>query len=127
MSKNIIVLACLFLSFAAHAENKGLVCGGTEPFFSLNIDAVEGKLKYTSPENLTGTTYAVAGPLDAAGLPEGNAFVFQGEGVSAALLSSSIAGADCSDGMSDNKYAYHLIFTSGDGVKYGCCEPKAQD
>ena len=129
MLRLVFVLSGLFLSSASFAAIKGYVCTGTEPFFSLDINATSGKLHYTSPENEKGILYSVTSPLQARGIQEGNVVVFKGKksDISATLLSSTIAGKTCSDGMSDNEYSYHLVYTTHQTVMYGCCEPKAQD
>ena len=129
MNHLFIIITSLLLSSASFAAIKGYVCTGTEPFFSLNINATTGKMIYTSPENEKGSSYSVTNPLQARGVAEGNIVVFKGKksDVSATLLSSTVAGKACSDGMSDNEYSYHLVYTNRQTVMYGCCEPKAQD
>jgi uncharacterized membrane protein len=110
----------------AHADFKGFVCVGTEPFFSVDIDVNSGKLNYTAPEVLNGMDYKISKPMNAVGLNELTVVVFKGKGVNATVLSNDV-GARCTDGMSDNEYSYHLVLTRGDIVNYGCCELKAQD
>ena len=129
MNRLFFVIAGLLFSTASFAAIKGYVCSGTEPFFSLDINATTGKMIYTSPENEKGASYSVTKPLQARGIAEGNVVVFKVKKsyVSAILLSSTVAGKTCSDGMSDNEYSYHLVYTNRQTVMYGCCEPKAQD
>jgi uncharacterized membrane protein len=128
MLNRILFGLAFMVSAGAHAEIKGLVCTGTEPFFSVNIDVQSKKLTYSAPENVKGTIFSVTDPLQAQGLQKAKVMVFkdQRSDMTATVISDSIAGA-CSDGMSENQYAYHLVFTKGNSVKYGCCEPKAQD
>jgi len=121
-----VTLAGLIFASTAHAELKGYVCMGTEPFYSVDIDVKKGELTYVAPEVIDGESYKISGPKHAAGMSEDSVAVFQGQNVSATILSASISGA-CSDGMSDNSYDYHLVLTKGDRVLYGCCELKAQD
>jgi uncharacterized membrane protein len=129
MFKIVIATAALVMfSTSAFAEFKGLVCFGTEPFWDIDINVTQGTLKYKAPENLKGTVYKMAKPVSAIGMGELTVMVFKGSrsDVSATVLSDQIAGK-CSDGMSENEYTFHVVYRKGSEVKYGCCEPKAQD
>lgn len=120
----ILAASALLASNAAHAsEAQNFVCGGTEPFYSLTISGSKGLMTYSGPENLKGTSYAIKAPIHAAGLVSGTVSVIQGKKspVSATLISNVMAG-NCSDGMSDHEYAYHLVYKNGDEVLYGCCD-----
>ncbi len=118
--KTFIVLATLLTSMSSFAGLNGYECVGTEPFFSLSI-----KGKNLSLNDTVKTTKAtVDAPLNAIGMSPGNVTVYKNK---KADINVTIVSGDCSDGMSDNTYAYHMVYTKGATVLYGCCEPKAQD
>lgn len=140
MFTQIMLVAALVFSSAvqAHSKNneththspssiKGYLCVGTEPFYSLEIKG--NKMVYSDAVSEKKTTYKVSRPVDAAGVSSGNAVSYREKNGKAVvtLLSSSMAGSDCSDGMSDNKYAYHMMFVTEKFTHFGCCEPLAQD
>ncbi len=128
MFTNLLVLvSTLLISTTAFAEFKGLVCLGTEPFWSLKIDALKGRMGFSAP-GAKAATYAVTKPLNAHGVQEMMVMVFKGlkSDVSATVISSSLAGK-CTDGMSDAEYSYHVVYTNRKAVQYGCCELMAQD
>lgn len=128
LSHFLILFSSLLISIVSFAEVKGLACGGTEPFWSLDIDATNGKMHFSSPENMKGSTFAVTPPLKARGIQDTLIMVFKGikSDVSATAISSAIAGK-CNDGMSDTEYSYHVIYTNRKVVRYGCCDLKAQE
>ena len=118
--KTFIVLAVLLTSMSSFAGANGYKCLGTEPFFSLSIS---GKtLSLNDTVKTTKTT--VDAPLNAVGMSEGNVTVYKNKKND---INVSIVSGECSDGMSDNTYGYHMVYTKGTTVLYGCCEKIAQD
>lgn len=98
----------------------GLRCLGTEPFWSLTLDA--GSLRYSDPEGA-----ALSLPLSASGsfvARPHRFYVEAGEGgdtVTAIVSSAEL----CSDGMSDRDYGWAVDFLrrDADGISglTGCC------
>ena len=84
---------------------------GTEPFWS--VDVLQGKLRYSSPENLEGTTFASTEAKD------GSATRYIGT-LEGKLVTLRIEPGTCSDGMSDTVYAYKASFTWGAQTERGC-------
>lgn len=84
---------------------------GTEPFWGLEV--LPGQLKYSSPENLGGTIFAATQSI------EGSQRRYSGtlEGKAVTLV---IEPGECSDGMSDQVFAYKATFTWGDRTERGC-------
>lgn len=102
----------------ADALPAGLVCHGTEPFWSLTLAG--GAARFASPQSVEDYGDArVLSPFDAAENPR-RAITAQGL---TALITP--APALCSDGMSDALYALDadLILGTGAGSRYlrGCC------
>jgi uncharacterized membrane protein len=128
IKSGLFAFALLAGSANVHAEVKGLSCFGTEPFYTLDIDVAAKKLTYRNPATEQDEVHLVFPPLHADGLPETGVMVFKGRrtDVNVTVISDSLAGK-CTDGMSEGEYAYHVVYTNGHVVKYGCCEPKAQD
>ncbi len=100
-----------------YALERPLACFGTEPFWSLALDAAEGTAAFTTPDlskpriDPIGSiwTGAVWAPTAAIDLPDGMAV---------------LRPADCSDGMSDAAYgiAIDLFLRTGDRQRLsGCC------
>lgn len=94
-----------------------LTCLGTEPFWSLRIDAAKGETRFQTPEDeeariapITASWPALPwSPSAALALPDGIAV---------------LAPAECSDGMSDRGYgiAADLFLTGPDRTRLsGCC------
>ena len=86
---------------------------GTEPFWNVNVE--DATLTYTTPEDqdgvaMQGTRRSIPGGVEIAGDHEGKPFVL-----------TAMAG-DCSDGMSDNRYALVSTFRYGDLDYKGCGE-----
>lgn len=88
---------------------------GTEPFWSLEV--LPKDLKYSSPENPTGTVFPAAVTKE----PSGWRFTGALEGKRVVLL---IEAGTCSDGMSDTVYPYKSSFTWGDQTQQGCARLK---
>ena len=86
---------------------------GTEPFWNARV---EGRtLTYTTPENPTGIAMqgerrAIEGGVELGGRHEGRDFVL------------TVVAGDCSDGMSDNRYALVATFRYGEAEYRGCAE-----
>src|SRR5262245_36494745 len=119
--KSIFALMCLF-AVHAHADVKGYVCLGTEPFYSLKIQGTD--LTLETPEDELPHRYVVTGPQTPEGLQDGYVSIYRSEAQKAVI---SIVTGECTDGMSENKYGYHLVYVEGGRALYGCCEPLAQD
>ena len=95
-----------------------ILCLGTEPFWSLEIDPQGDRVRLATPEDPEPTDMAIealwpAGPWArsaAVGLPDGMAV---------------LVGAECSDGMSDRAYGIAVdIFRQepeGETRRAGCC------
>ena len=86
---------------------------GTEPFWNVRV---EGRaLTYTTPEDqagqgLRGERRAIDGGVELAGNHDGRDFVL------------TVVAGDCSDGMSDNRYALVATFRYGEVEYSGCGE-----
>ena len=123
--KQILLAAALVLGFSqeASANVNRLFCVGTEPFYAIDIHVSSGMMKLTTPEDLNGTTYEIEGPINAQGIQDNVVMVFKGRysDITLNVISEHVAGK-CHDGMSDEKYPYHLVYMHGDSVKYGCCK-----
>ena len=88
---------------------------GTEPFWS--VEVLPGKLRYSSPEQPDGITFAST----ASALGSGYRYV----GVMAkAKVMLTITPGKCSDGMSDRSYAYTAALSIGDRAMHGCARLK---
>lgn len=118
--KKLIVLTLAFVSMNSFAGLNGYECLGTEPFFSLSI---KGK-NITLNDTVKVSKMTVDAPLNAVGMSEGYVTVYKNK---KADINLTIVTGECSDGMSDNTYGHHMVFTKGATVLYGCCEAKAQD
>lgn len=88
---------------------------GTEPFWSIYItpDGEGFVARYTSPENLDGSQFAVSrfagnNGIGFSGSLDGNA------------LQIALTPGQCRDGMSDRAYPYTATVAFGDAVLYGC-------
>jgi uncharacterized membrane protein len=84
---------------------------GTEPFWAVFVEP--GRLRYTTPENITGTHFPAKRTI------EGEAQVWTGtfEGGSFVLR---IAPGTCSDGMSDTVFAYTAQVAFAGKTLQGC-------
>ena len=99
----------------------GLVCSGTEPFWSIRLSG-EGAVF----SDISGATYAM--PLRDARVADGRlAFpVALRFGTDAASGLSIIAPGMCNDGMSDRVYGYNMVqllrSPAGERFLTGCCQ-----
>lgn len=112
--KKLILLTLAFVSINAFAAPNDYKCLGTEPFFSVSI---KGKT-LSFNDTVKTSKLTVDAPLNAAGMSEGVVTVFKNK---KADINVSIVSGSCSDGMSDETYDYHMVFTKGSTVLYGCC------
>ena len=105
---------------AGTALPAGLMCAGTEPFWSIQISA--GSANFS---DLSGAVYPMA--LQGARVAEGRADFPVQTGFTGADAAGNalIAPAACSDGMSDRTYPWRidLLLSAGGGGRYlvGCC------
>ena len=112
MKSLIAVLALMCSTFAFATTDYS--CMGTEPFFNLNIEG--SKMSISSPIGDGAKSEEVISRISAAGYSEDVAFVVK----TATATATIIAGA-CSDGMSDEIYSNHVVYTTEESVLYGCC------
>lgn len=99
-----------------------LSCGGTEPFWNIDIQPGQSARIKTPVNYETGDTFSV-GPIRRAYNPL-EKWVLQG-GAGARDLSVVVVKAYCDNGMSDNEYGFDatVIVTGPDGyVLSGCCQ-----
>ena len=99
---------------------QGLLCGGTEPFWSLRLSADNATYS-----DVTGTTLPMS-LLDArvasgrVDFPQALRFTAEGAGAMSIIRAQS-----CSDGMSDRSYGYALVqlLRAGEDERFldGCC------
>ncbi len=123
----IIVSSLTFLSLAV--ANIGFSatafrCGGTEPFWSLEVQA-DGSMVFSDPvaERID---IGANVPRSAYGrMPEYMAAYDSQEttGAKRAIRAYIFANDKCSDGMSDETYTHQIIFDNGK-VWDGCCRVK---
>jgi len=99
---------------------QGLLCGGTEPFWSLRLSG--GSAAYS---DITGAALAMG--LTGAQSPEARGpfpAALSHSGAASGSL-SIIEPAACSDGMSDRTYPWRILFmiSTADGQRFmeGCC------
>ncbi|WP_170941080.1 SH3 domain-containing protein [Antarctobacter heliothermus] len=99
-----------------------LICGGTEPFWDIDIRPGQSATVKTPVNYEVGDTFSV-GLMKRAYNPL-EKWVLQG-GAGARDLSVVVVKAYCDNGMSDNEYGFDatVIVTGTDGyVLSGCCE-----
>lgn len=88
---------------------------GTEPFWS--VEVLPGQLRYMAPEQLDGITFA------ATATSLGSGYRYAGT-MAGAKVTLTIAPGQCSDGMSDQVYAYTAALTIADQAMAGCARLK---
>jgi uncharacterized membrane protein len=113
MKKTIALLAFAF-SLTAFAGSD-YSCMGTEPFWGLELVGNKVSVNLSLGDDEI-KTEAVVSRIQAAGYSDGVAFV-----VKTGSASATIVLGECSDGMSDQVYTNHIVYTKGDAVLYGCC------
>jgi uncharacterized membrane protein len=112
-----LILAAITLFGTTSAFATDMTCGGTEPFWNIQIT---GKtLTYQSP-TIPNTKLNILSATDAAGTPDGLAKVIKTKYTTLTI----VRGEDCTDAMSDQTYTHHAIYTYGANVFYGCCNLK---
>lgn len=117
--KIILVLVAVFFSFQTFAS-ADFSCFGTEPFWGLKLEG--SKVSLSFPLGEEAKTEKVISRITAYGVSEDVAFVVKINNGSATI----IAG-ECSDGMSDEIYPFHIVFSSDDNVFYGCCNKSVKN
>lgn len=110
--KKMIVILALSCSFTAMA-NTSYQCFGTEPFWGMEL--VDNKLVLDLFDE-TKNTETVLSRDTAAGMANEFAFIAKTKNSTATIVTG-----ECSDGMSDNVYSHHVVYTDGKVVLYGCC------
>jgi uncharacterized membrane protein len=109
-------------SAAEPDANFALRCGGTEPFWSLEIG--NGRALMSTPEGER-PSWTASRWQNARGLRSGFRFVVpleRGGAPEKGWAALSRAGQSCSDGMSDREFPYDTILMTPDGeVLAGCC------
>ncbi len=106
----------------AHTElPQGLLCGGTEPFWSLRLSGGGGSYSAADGAPLTLTMTGALTPQAQGPFPA----VLSHGGETAATV-SIIEPMLCSDGMSDRTYPWRILFllSTADGQQLlsGCCQ-----
>ena len=101
--------------FDGIAETASIAALGTEPFWGIDIEpASEGySARYTSPEDLDGTTFEVAR------FAGNNGVSFSGE-LSGEAVQIALTPGECSDAMSDRAYPYTATVAIGARTLLGC-------
>lgn len=89
-----------------------LEANGTEPFWA--IEVLPGKLRFSSPEQLSGVTFAAT---------SGDGLHFAGR-MNGTPVTLVLAAGPCSDGMSERRYPYRATATLGSQVLRGCARAK---
>jgi uncharacterized membrane protein len=88
---------------------------GTEPFWAVFVE--DGRLRYTTPENIKGTHFPAKRTV------EGEAQVWTGT-FEGSPFTLRIAPGTCSDGMSDQVFAYTAMVAFKDQTLRGCAETR---
>lgn len=88
---------------------------GTEPFWS--VEVLPGQLRFSSPENIDGTTFAATRITDGTGVRYAGTL----DGKPLSLL---IEPGTCSDGMSDTVYVWKAALTIDGRTEQGCARTK---
>lgn len=95
-----------------------LTCSGTEPFWSIQLEAGQGKVQ--SPDRPTSPEL----PFDQLKTPHEPSFLVtpRGKGAGYRWLTVSLAREQCQDGMSEQRYGWRaLALTAEQGFVAGCC------
>jgi len=109
-------------AFAAVAPSASISMLGTEPFWGLDIepngDDDGFTARYSSPEDIEGTSFPVTRFAGNNGLGFSGEFDAAGEGEQAVQI--ALTPGECSDGMSDRSYPYTATISLGDTTLRGC-------
>lgn len=97
--------------FGAISPDAAITLVGTEPFWTLEIAA--GSARYTTPENLDGSAFAVSR------FAGNNGLGFSGE-LDGQDVVVAVTPGDCSDSMSERTYPYTATLAIGDATVFGC-------
>ncbi|QDK40417.1 hypothetical protein DOM21_02895 [Bacteriovorax stolpii] len=111
--KKTIALMSMLLSLSAMAADYS--CSGTEPFWDLKIEGNTVTFNEFMADETT-TKEEIISRVDAQGLAPDFAFVVETKNAKATIVTG-----ECNDGMSDNIYEKHIMYTTGNSVLYGCC------
>ncbi|MGB7408118.1 MAG: hypothetical protein WA908_06390 [Pontixanthobacter sp.] len=103
--------------YAAIAPDETIRFTGTEPFWGGEVAGET--LRYTTPENMEGTT------IDVRRFAGMNGLGFSGT-LDAAPFDLAITPGQCSDQMSDRSYPYIATLRIGDETRNGCAYTEAQ-
>ncbi len=114
------VAAMLALGPHAAAQSGALQCSGTEPFWTVKITAQEATL--TTPDG-GDVRLGAASVRHAVGVKPDQVRVYEirragGEGATLVVTRNP---QTCSDGMSDRRYPYDVVFIDRERVLQGCC------
>lgn len=112
--------ALLFLGPQAAAQSGALNCSGTEPFWTVKITAQQATL--TTPDGGE-VPLGTASVRHAFGVKPDQIRVYEirrPNGESATLVVTRNPQT-CSDGMSDRRYPYDVVFIDRERVLQGCC------
>ncbi|MBV7266174.1 COG3650 family protein [Erythrobacter ani] len=101
--------------FTSIASEANITLVGTEPFWGFEIAPHGGTFlaRYTSPDNLEGTTFEVER------FAGNNGLGFSGD-MEGQLVQIAVTPGTCSDGMSDRAYPYTVTVAFGDATLFGC-------
>lgn len=111
----------LALAAPAAAQDGRLNCGGTEPFWGVEIGRAAAS--FSTPEGGT-VALTAAPPRNASGRPADLVRVYdlkRADGRGAVTLVVTRHERACSDGMSDRAYPYHAVVVAPERVMMGCC------
>lgn len=115
--KKLAILLTFSFAVSAMAESN-YSCGGTEPFWGLTIKG--NKMSVSAPLGDEAVVEEITSRTSAAGTGEEYVFVAKTQNMSATIVTG-----ECSDGMSDEVFSHHIVYTTGSsddiGVYYGCC------
>ncbi|ANU07276.1 COG3650 family protein [Paraurantiacibacter namhicola] len=98
-------------TFDRIAEGESVSAGGTEPFWSVQIEGSEAV--FSTPENIDGTAFAVSRFAGNSGL----AFTGAMDGEEVVL---TVTEGMCSDNMSDYDYPFTATLQIGERLLEGC-------
>ncbi len=117
----LLVLASLSFS-AAEANAYRLQCSGTEPFWGIQVEDQHIAMSLDGEKSIN---YFGVRTREAAGMAAGYSFKIEasrGRGAQKVSLSILRDSADqCSDGMSDRQYPYHVQADVNGMILSGCC------
>ncbi len=116
--KKIIMFALAALSVSQAAFAIDMQCAGTEPFWGVSVSGTT--LTYSSPEMENAAKLKIKSTRQAAGMAGNVAAVIKTKYSTLTI----VAGADCSDGMSEDTYTHHAVYDVNGTVLYGCCNLK---